>query len=73
MFGLNTLPPLKEVGKNMVIMTEGEFDAMAVNQATHLPTVSLPNGANSLPPQIIKWFEKYDRIYLWVDNDSAGQ
>lgn len=33
----------------VVVVTEGEFDAMAVHQETGLPAVSLPNGANSLP------------------------
>lgn len=32
-------------GKSSVIITEGEFDAMAVYQATGLPAISLPCGA----------------------------
>ncbi len=32
-------------GKTSVIITEGEFDAMAVYQATGLPAISLPCGA----------------------------
>ncbi len=32
-----------------VVITEGEYDAMAVYEATKLPAISLPNGATSLP------------------------
>lgn len=45
MFGLNTI---KETDK-VLIITEGEFDAMAVYQETQMPTISLPNGAHNLP------------------------
>lgn len=54
-------------------MTEGEFDAMAVYEATGLPAVSLPNGASNLPAQLVGYLEKVERIYLWMDNDEAGQ
>lgn len=39
------------VGKDdrAIVITEGEFDAMAVYQETGIPAVSLPNGANHLP------------------------
>ena len=45
LFGLTTVT---EQDKSIVI-TEGEFDAMAVYQETGIPAVSLPNGANHLP------------------------
>ena len=57
----------------VIVVTEGEFDAMAVHQATNLPAVSLPNGANSLPTATLHFFDRFDRIYLWLDADSVGQ
>lgn len=33
----------------IVVITEGEFDAMAVHQEMGVPAVSLPNGATHLP------------------------
>jgi twinkle protein len=69
LFGLNTVPP----DAKAICITEGEFDAMSVFQATGVPTVSLPNGVNSLPPTILPWLEKFEKIYLWLDNDQAGQ
>jgi twinkle protein len=68
-FGLNTITPSDKV----IVITEGEFDAMAVNQVTNLPAISLPNGASNLPNQLIPILEKFERVYLWMDNDEAGQ
>ena len=56
-----------------MVITEGEYDAMAVHQATGLPAVSLPNGVNHLPKQLLPFFERFERIYLWMDADMAGQ
>ena len=56
-----------------IIMTEGEFDAMAVYQATGRPTVSVPNGCRSLPLSVMSMLEKYEKIYLWMDDDVPGQ
>ncbi|GIX66048.1 DNA polymerase I [Babesia caballi] len=56
-----------------VVLTEGEFDAMIVNQTTGRVAVSLPNGSNSLPVALLPRMEKLDHIYLWMDFDAAGQ
>lgn len=44
-FGLHTIEP----HHTQVVITEGEFDAMAVYQETGLPAISLPYGANNMP------------------------
>ena len=57
-----------------IILTEGEYDAIAVaSQISHIPTISLPNGAQSFPVQLIPLLERFERIYLWLDDDAAGQ
>lgn len=56
-----------------IVITEGEFDAMAVYQATGMSAVSLPNGASSLPLDILSSFDRFNKIYLWLDNDEAGR
>nr|CAG4716277.1 unnamed protein product [Naegleria fowleri] len=56
-----------------IIITEGEFDAMAVYQKTGITAVSLPNGCRSLPIEVIQWLEPFDKIYLWMDDDVPGQ
>ncbi len=56
-----------------IVVTEGEFDAMAVHQATGLVAVSLPNGANSLPEAILEPLRRVPELVLWTDADAAGQ
>ena len=54
-------------------ITEGEFDAMAVHQMLNIPAVSLPNGSHSLPEELVPFFERFERIYLWMDADEPGR
>ena len=68
-FGWHTLP----ADATEVVVTEGEYDAMAVHQATKMPAISLPNGARSLPVQLLPLLERFKKIYLWMDDDVAGQ
>ena len=69
LFGFHTLPE----HCSEIILTEGEYDAMAVWQATQRPAVSLPNGCRSLPLEVLPLLEEFSKIYLWMDNDIAGQ
>jgi twinkle protein len=46
---------------------------MAVYQETGMPAVSLPNGANHFPLQFLPYFDKFKRIYLWLDADDVGR
>jgi len=65
-----------------IIITEGEYDAMAVAQALQklpsehrlhdIPVVSLPNGCSSLPVELLPRLERFQTIFLWLDNDKPG-
>lgn len=70
-----------------ILITEGEFDALAVAEALNflsssndpleekmheIKVISLPNGCNSLPPMILPLLERFKKIYLWFDNDASG-
>jgi twinkle protein len=68
-FGYHTIPS----NAKEVVLCEGEYDAMAVWQATGRPAISLPNGCRSLPVETLPMLEEFDRIYLWMDNDGPGQ
>src|SRR5690606_19667230 len=68
-FGLNNVP----TDAKSIVITEGEFDAMAVYQSTGRPTISVPNGCRSLPLELLPILEKYEKIYLWMDDDVPGQ
>lgn len=65
-------------GGKMLVITEGEIDAMAVTQAMGLswPAVSIPNGAGGAKKSLIKamtFIEKFDKVVFCFDNDEAGQ
>lgn len=45
----------------------------AVWQATGRPAISLPNGCRSLPMEVLPMLERFQKIYLWMDNDGPGQ
>jgi len=63
------------VGPNdkFLVITEGEYDAMAVHQETKFPCVSLPQGASHLPKQLMPFFDRFEKIYLWLDADEVGK
>lgn len=45
-----------------VVLTSTEFDAIAVNQSTSYPAVSLPLGTNSLPPEVCTVYAYVQKI-----------
>ena len=69
LFGWHTVPDQAR----SIVLTEGEYDAMAVFQATGVPALSLPNGCQSLPVEILPLLERFEKIYLWMDNDVPGR
>lgn len=69
LFGWHTIPD----DATEIVLTEGEYDAMAVTQATGRHAVSLPNGCRSLPVPVLPLLERFSKIYLWMDNDVPGQ
>lgn len=69
LFGWHTIPP----NSTEIVLTEGEYDAMAVYQATGRPAISLPNGCRSLPVEVLPMLERFDKIFLWMDNDGPGR
>ncbi|CAD8059876.1 unnamed protein product [Paramecium primaurelia] len=71
-FGLNLLT--KNV--KQIILTEGEFDAMAAYQMTEIPSISLPYGIAHFPNFLLEWINEYkelNNIFIWVDDDEFGR
>ena len=73
LFGMNLWG---NTGKKIVI-TEGELDALSVATAFDgkYPVVSIKNGIQSAKKELAlyrDYFEGYEEIYLWFDNDEQG-
>ena len=63
---------------SLIIITEGEFDCMAIDQVGFPQVVSVPNGA-SLGNNKMEWldnsieyFEQAEKIIIATDKDNAG-
>lgn len=73
LFGKQAFKPTKSWP---IVITEGEWDAASVFQATGVPAVSLPNGAGSAAKTIteeLEWLQQWKHVILLFDNDEAGK
>lgn len=61
-------------GKPLII-TEGEMDALALDECGIENVVSVPSGAGDLDCIELcwDWLEKFNKVILWGDNDQVGQ
>ena len=62
----------------MVIVTEGEIDALSVSKVNQnkYPVVSVKTGAKGAKKDLLKeleWLEGFDSVVLMFDNDTAGK
>lgn len=67
----------RDAGK-MVVITEGELDALSVSQVQQnkWPVVSIPNGVTSAKKVLAKeldWLERFESVVLMFDMDEPGQ
>jgi twinkle protein len=65
-------------GGKIVVVTEGEIDAMSVSQAqdNKWATVSIPNGASSAAASFrahLEWLEGYEKVIIMFDQDTPGR
>lgn len=74
-FGAHLWP---RTGK-MIVVTEGELDAMAMSQVqgNKFPTVSINSGAGKQTKKFVarwrEYFDGFDKIVLMFDSDEPGQ
>lgn len=69
---------LARSGGKMIVITEGQLDAISVTQAMGLsyPAVSLPNGAKTARKvfsKAIQWLESFEKVVLCFDMDEPGR
>lgn len=70
LFGANN------IGQNILFITEGCLDAMAVWEMVHFPAVSVANGATSLVKQLkdnYDFVNSFDKVFILMDNDKVGR
>ncbi len=65
-------------GGKMVVITEGEIDALTVSQLQQnkWPVVSVPTGAQGAAKAIakeIEWLESYEKVIFMFDMDTPGR
>lgn len=65
-------------GGKMIVVTEGEIDALAVCQAMGLswPAVSIPNGAQGAKKAIARaapFLDRFDKVVFCFDEDEPGR
>lgn len=65
-------------GGRMIVVTEGEIDALSVSQIqdNKWPVVSIPSGANGAKSAIernIEYLEKFEAVVFMFDNDEPGK
>lgn len=73
-YGSNLVSP----GGPMLVITEGEIDAMSVYQAFHskYPALSIPNGAATAKKTFeknVEFLNTFDKVVIFFDNDDPGQ
>lgn len=56
-----------------IIIVEGEADCVSVWSSGITNVCSIPDGAGSLPPNVVDRLDRFARIYLCYDGDAAGQ
>lgn len=66
------LPILISTPYPWCVLTEGELDCVSIFQlAANLPVVAIP-GMNTFKDRWLKWFERFERIYIAFDNEDAA-
>jgi twinkle protein len=75
--GANFFGRYVTAGTRRLVITEGEFDALAVAEALGpWPVVSIPAGAANASKAILEnmdWIGTFDEVVVWFDNDKPGQ
>lgn len=69
---------LFRTGGKLVVVTEGEIDALSVAQAmgNKWPAVSIPTGAAGAVKAVkrnLEWLSSHDAVILWFDSDEPGR
>jgi len=69
-WGMDDCDPVKPL-----VIVEGEFDALALDEAGVENVVSVPSGAEDLTciDECWDWLQQFKKIIIWPDSDQSGQ
>ena len=70
LFNVREIVAQANAGSPSIHLTEGEFDAMILNQCG-MPAVAAP-GANTWLPRHSVMLAGFNQVYIWGDPDKAG-
>lgn len=62
--------------RDMLVVVEGEIDAMTVDQVVGVPAVSTRNGAGGIGPDLdaeAELWSRFERVVLMLDGDAPGR
>ena len=72
LYGLHIINNSPQLRRDIVVITEGELDALAVISQGY-PAVSGTNGAMTWQNNWSQLLKDYSKVYIALDNDEAGQ
>lgn len=63
-----------DVSKKILVITEGQFDTLAIIESGYKNCVSVPGGSENLNwiTTCFEWLEQFDKIIFFGDNDASG-
>ncbi len=69
LFNMNKIDPTKTL-----LLVEGEIDCLSIIESGYKNCVSIPLGSQNSKyiEENFDWFEQFDKIICWFDNDSPG-
>ena len=70
LWGMDLCDPTKPL-----VITEGEYDTLALDECGVENVVSVPSGASDLTwiDNCWDWLQKFDKVIFWGDNDEPGK
>ena len=56
-----------------IVLTANELDSIAITMATGIPSLSLPYGVSTLPPDCLPFFEQFNDIIFWFGDEYRAK
>jgi len=69
LYNMNKIDPTQPL-----VVTEGQFDTLAIIESGYKNVVSVPSGTENMKwvSECFDWLENFNKIIIWSDNDAPG-